>query len=164
MNHLVGGHVIEDQRDHIGIVESVGNRDEILSVTREVFGPGTVDRQRADALPEDEARGAVANRIDIADHLVTLDKRKRRAVRIGARSLRDVREPHPARAHANAYLARFRGLERQLDLLKLVKSAFSFQLNRSIRPHVTPRSGRTGGASRQRVRASSSAVWTPQTA
>jgi hypothetical protein len=60
MNHLVCGYIAKDQRNHFGIVEPVGNRNEILGVARKVLGPGTVDRQRADALPEDKADDAFA--------------------------------------------------------------------------------------------------------
>jgi hypothetical protein len=133
MNHLIRGDVVEDQRDHFRIVQTLGDRDEILGAAREIFRPGAIDRQRADTLTKREVLHALADRVNFAGDFVALDVGEGGSERVVAGTLQNIRVAAATRLNADPYLAFLRRFQRQLDFLKLVEPTLAPQLNGSIR-------------------------------
>ena len=70
MNHLPGGHIVQDHRGRIAIGDSVRDRKEVFGLTYEELREATVEGERGHTLTYLETGDTRADGVDHADDLI----------------------------------------------------------------------------------------------
>jgi hypothetical protein len=106
VEHLVGGHVREDQAHDLARVEVLGHRDRVLLLDADPLGIGPVHGQCSYPVSLTQPLAARAELLDDADELVAGREWRLRAAHVSAGADLSVCERHPGRQDPDANLTR----------------------------------------------------------